>query len=517
MSMVSGNLDSFALSRRNLLLTAGAALLTPSEVFAQAARKGGTLKIAAPHNPSTLDPMTGRSGPDHAYLYALFDSLIEWDFVSLTPKPGLAESWTYPDPKTLVLKLRSGVKFHDGTALDAEAVKQNLEWGRNDQRSAVKVDLASIESIVVKGPLELALVLKVADTSLPLTLSDRAGMMRSPKAVAEKGQGHDRSPVGTGAYKFVSWADNDRVVLARNADYWKQGEPGPDGIELKIISEPQTALRSVIAGENDFTYYVPPQQKVVAERARNIVTNVGPSLQVGMLYFNYGRGPLTDVRVRRAINHAVDRATYIRATAAGLGEAADMALPKAHWAYAPELAGHYKHDPEKAKALLKEAGHPDGIELHLIAWNDQVSRQRTEVLLEMFRKANIRIKLSTGSGVDTAGQFFGKQEGDMHLSFWTGRPDPSLTYGLMFAEGSFFNAGRGATPGLADALAEAKAGATIEARKASFVKVQRIVTEAALFCPIMFDVQLVVHAQKVNGYRPNLIGKPKFEGVSLSA
>lgn len=517
MGIPSDHSTALSLSRRALLLTAAGLVVTPAEAFAQAARKGGTLKIAAPHNPSTLDPMTGRSGPDHAYLYALFDSLIEWDFVSLTPKPGLAESWTYADAKTLVLKLRAGVKFHDGTALDAEAVKQNLDWGRTDQRSAVKVDLSSIEDIEVRGALELALKLKAPDTSLPLTLSDRAGMMRSPKAVAALGQGHDRAPVGSGPYKFVSWADNDRVVITRNADYWKAGEPGPDGIEFKIISEPQTALRSVIAGENDFTYYVPPQQKVVAERSRNVTADVGPSLQVGMLYFNYGRGPLTDVRVRRAINHAVDRATYIKATAAGLGEAADLALPKAHWAYAPELAGHYAHDPEKAKALLKEAGHPDGLELHLIAWNDQVSRQRTEVLLEMFRKANIRIKLSTGSGVDTAGQFFGKQEGDMHLSFWTGRPDPSLTYGLMFAEGSFFNAGRGATPGLAEALAEARAGATIEARKASFVKVQRIVTEAALFCPIMFDVQLVVHAKKVQGYRPNLIGKPKFEGVSLAS
>jgi peptide/nickel transport system substrate-binding protein len=138
------------------------------------------------------------------------------------------------------------------------------------------------------------------------------------------------------------------------------------------------------------------------------------------------------------------------------------------------------------------------------------------VLIEMFKKANIRLKITTGSGVDTAGQFFGKQEGDMHLSFWTGRPDPSQTYNLLFAEGSFFNAGRGATPGLAPLLAEAQTGATLEARKASFEKVQRNVLENALFCPIMLDVQMVVHNKSVTGYRPNLIGKPKFEGVAFA-
>jgi peptide/nickel transport system permease protein/peptide/nickel transport system substrate-binding protein len=508
--------NSGALSRRRLLQATSTVPFWSLDAFAQGADKAGVLRVAAPHNPSTLDPMTGRSGPDHVYLYALFDTLVEWDYAALTPKPGLAESWTYPDPNTLVLKLRRGVKFQDGEAFDAEAVKANLDWGRSNEKSSVKVDLASIDAMEVRGSHEIALKLKRPDRALPLILSDRAGMMRSPKAVREKGADHDRSPVGTGAYKFVSWADKDQVVLTRNPDYWKRDMAKLEGIVFKVIREPQTALRSVVAGDNDLTYYVPPQQRAVAERSGKLAVNIGPSLQVGMLYFNYGRGPLKDVRVRRALNFAVDRAAYIKATSGGLGEVADMALPKSHWAYAPELAGFYKYDPERAKALLREAGLANGVDIHLIAWNDQLSVQRTEVLIEMFKKANIRLKVTTGSGVETAGQFFGKQEGDMHLSFWTGRPDPSLTYELLFAEGSFFNAGREATPGMAAALTEAQSGATLEARKAAFVKVQRIAVENALSCPIMFDVQMVVHSKRLNGFRPNLIGKPKFEGVTLT-
>lgn len=513
-SLVPSNVLS--LSRRRLLQAAGTLPVWSLDALAQSAGSSGVLRVAAPHNPSTLDPMTGRSGPDHVYLYALFDTLVEWDYVALTPKPGLAESWSYTDPSTLVLKLRPGIKFQDGEPFDAAAVKANLDWGRSNEKSSVKVDLSSIDAIEVRGPQEVALKLKRPDHALPLILSDRAGMMRSPKAVRDKGAEHDRSPVGTGAYKFVSWADKDQVVLTRNPDYWKRDMAKLDGIVFKIISEPQTALRSVVAGDNDLTYYVPPQQRAVAERSGKLAVNVGPSLQIGMLYFNYARGPLKDVRVRRAINLAVDRAAYIKATAGGLGEAADMALPKSHWAYAPQLAGFHKFDPEAAKALLREAGYANGVDVHLIAWNDQLSVQRTEVLMEMLRKANIRLKVSTGSGVETAGQFFGKQEGDMHLSFWTGRPDPSLTYGLLFGEGSFFNAGRGATPGLAQALAEAESGTTLDARKAAFLKVQQAVLDNALFCPIMFDVQMVVHTKRLKGYRPNLIGKPKFEGVTLS-
>lgn len=225
------------LSRRHLMKASATVPFWSLDVFAQAAGRSGVLRVAAPHNPSTLDPMTGRSGPDHVYLYAMFDSLLEWDYTALTPKPGLAESWSFTDSNTLVLKLRRGIKFHDGEAFDAEAVKANLEWGQSNEKSAVKVDLSSIDSILVRGSHEISLKLKRSDRALPLILTDRAGMMRSPKAVREKGAAHDRSPVGTGAYKFVSWADKDQVVLTANPDYWKPDAAKLDGIVFKAATK----------------------------------------------------------------------------------------------------------------------------------------------------------------------------------------------------------------------------------------------------------------------------------------
>ena len=340
-------------TRRNVL--AGAmALATTRQAWAQ--KKGGILKVSAPTNPSSLDPTTGGSGQDHAFLYPIFDTLVAFEWSTLKAVPGLAESWKWADPKTLVLNIRSGVLFHDGTPLDAEAVKFNLERSRSDQRSSIKADLGSVQAVEVSGPQQVTLKLSQPDTALPLILSDRAGMMSSPKAVKELGKDHDRKPVGTGPWKFVSWNDNEKVVYTRNDKYWQAGQPLLDGIEMNVIAETNTGLRSVVAGQNDFVYFLAPQQKQIIDRAKSLTAVTGPTLYCIQLFLNYGRPPLDNPKVRLAINHAIDRQAYSKATMGGIAEVAWMALPTAHWAYDPKLANVWPHDPDKAKKLLAEAG-----------------------------------------------------------------------------------------------------------------------------------------------------------------
>src|ERR1700755_3081623 len=118
-------------------------------------KRGGILRISASTNPSSLDPATGGAGSDHAFLFTIYDTLTEWDFDTLKPKPGLAESWSFTDPTTLVLNIRPGVTFHDGTPLDAEAVKFNLERNKSDAKSNIKADLASVTSLAITGPMQV--------------------------------------------------------------------------------------------------------------------------------------------------------------------------------------------------------------------------------------------------------------------------------------------------------------------------------------------------------------------------
>lgn len=503
-----------------VIAAAAAAAGLPVSALAQdKARKGGVLKMSSPTNPSTLDPISGRSGYDHVQLYTMFDTLFEWDYQSLSAKPGLAKAWKYTDPKTLVMDLESGVTFHDGTPLNAEAVKFNLDRCRTDARSNLKADVASIDSVDVTGPLQVTVKLKQPDTALVLILSDRAGMMFSPKAAQAQGAESDRKPVGAGAWKFVSWTDNEKVIVTRNEKYWRKDMPHLDGIEFSIIPEVNTGLRSVIAGQNQFAHALSPQQKPVIDRAKGLRSMATPTLFVHLFFLNYGRAPLNDPKVRRAMNFAVDRDAFNKATQAGIGEPANSLLPKAHWAYDTSLASVYKYDPAYARKLLAESGHKDGIELTVIGWNDQRSVQRQEVLVEQMGKAGIRLKFQQYAVADATAQFFGAdKKGDAYLAAWTGRPDPSLTTQLMFAKESYFNAGKeDPAPGRAEAQLETSAVEAIADRKKAFAKLQRIVAENSLFVPLVVQYDLQVLADKVQGYQPNLLGKPKFENVWLKA
>lgn len=505
-------------SRREMIgLLTGAFVAGPSaSALAQGApRRGGVLKVAAPANPSSLDPATGGAGTDHVFLYTIFDTLIEWDYETLRARPGLAESWNFSDPKTLVLNLRRGVVFHDGTPFDAAAVKFNLERAKTDARSNIKADLATVDTVEATGSHQVTLKLGQPDAALPLILSDRAGMMSSPKAVQALGREHDRKPVGTGPWRLVNWSDGEKVSVTRNDKYWKAGMPYLDGIELQIIIEVNTGLRSVIAGQNDYVYFLSPQQRAIIDRSK-LSSNSGPTLYCIQLYMNFGRAPLNDARVRRAINHAIDREAFVKATMGGLAEVAWTQLPTAHWAYDKSLVNAWPHNIDAAKKLLAEAGHKDGLDLTLLGYTDQRAVQRQEVLMEQLRKAGIRVKWNNGSIADMSAKFF-QQTGDGLLSAWTGRPDPSLTFSLMYLKTAYFNAGKAEpSPELTAAIQASRASTDIEVRKRELGRVMKIISDLSLVAPLCFQLELDGSSKKVQGYKPNLLGKPKFENVWLS-
>jgi len=508
------------LTRREIVALAGGLAIAGAAslpAWAQeAAKKGGVLKVAAPANPSSLDPATGGSGADHSILWTMYDTLVEWDYDTLKPKPGLAK-WSYPDPKTMVLDIEKGVKFHDGSDLDAEAVKFNLDRNRLDQRSNIKADLTSIAAVEVTGPLQVTLRLKNPDTALPAILSDRAGMMASPSNLKALGEDTNRRPVGAGPWKFVSWADNESVVVTRNDGYWRPGRPAPDGIEFAIIPEAATALRSVVAGERDMAFSLPARLKPVIDRAKQLQVVAAPTLYCVQLYFNYARKPLDDVRIRQAINFALDRDAFVKATMGGLGEPATMTLPSSHWAYDKSVATLYPHDPAKARQLLGEAGFKDGLELTIGSYNDQDSIQRSEVLQAQLGAAGIRLAFTRGTIPEISAQFFATEKKfDMLLSAWTGRPDPSMTYALGFDKGAYYNAGRECDPALSQLIQQSRESEDLKERAAVFARIQRFVMENALSAPIAFQYELDALGPKARGYKPDLLGKPKFENMSLA-
>ncbi len=483
-------------------------------------KRGGILRISAPTNPSSLDPATGGAGSDHAFLFTMYDTLTEWDFETLKPKPGLAESWSFSDPTTFVLNIRPGVTFHDGTPLDAEAVKFNLERNKSDPKSNIKADLATMASASVTGPMQVTLKLNTPDAALPGILSDRAGMMVSPTALKASAAGNvARTPVGAGAYTFVSWADGEKIVIKRNEKYWKPNRPYPDGIEFAIIPELTTGVRSVTAGQNDLIYQLPPRQKVVVERSKDLKVFNGPTLYVFQIFLNWAKPPFDDIRVRKAFNMAIDRESFVKAALAGLAEPAYMNLPKSHWAYDKSVAALTPYDPAQARKLLAEANFKEGTTIDLVGYPDQDSVQRQEILIEQLRKAGISVRFLNAPIAEASAAFFGAEKrGSGLLAAWTGRPDPSLTYSLMFTKDAYYNGGRGAVPPeLEAAIKESRASEDVQIRTKAFATVQRLVMENAFVAPLAFQFELVAMNKKVQGYRPNLLGKPKYDDVWLES
>lgn len=507
------------LTRRQVFLLSGGAALAGAmglPAFAQdAAKAGGVLKVVALSNPSSLDPATGGSGYDHSFLWTIYDTLTEWDYDTLLPRPGLAE-WSFSDPRTMVLDIAPDVVFHDGTPLDAEAVKFNLERGRDDERSNIKADLANVETVTVSGPLQVTLGLKLPDSALPAILSDRAGMMVSPASIATHGTNSNRNPVGCGPWKFVSWTDNDRMVVARNETYRHAGRPALDGIEFVIIPESATGLRSVTSGGNDMIYQLPARLKPVMDRTSSIKQFVTPTLACIKFYVNYGRAPLDNLKVRQALNFAIDREAFVAAALGGVGESAAMLLPKAHWAYDASLADLYPYDPERARALLEEAGYKDGLELNLGGYSDQDQVLRSEIMQAQLEKAGFKPRFTRGTVPEISAQFFGAEKKfDAMLSLWTGRPDPSMTYEGVFGGESYYNAGRTADPALTEMLARSREVEAIEERAKAFADVQRNVMENALTVPIAFQYELSGLSDRFTGYQPNLLGKPRFGAIHI--
>jgi peptide/nickel transport system substrate-binding protein/glutathione transport system substrate-binding protein len=498
---------------------AGALLLPRGALAAATPQRGGTLNVCMIYNPAALDPVTGRNGPDFNTLLALYDGLTVLDPETLDPKPGLARAWTWKDPRTLVLDLRENVTFHDGTAFDAAAVKFNLDRARTSERSNAKADASTVESVEVTGSHQVVLHLPQPNAALLTILADRPGLMVSPAAVKAAKDGNiDRAPVGTGPFKFVSWQDNVRIELARNDKYWRSGLPYLDRLVLNIINEQQTALRSLIAGQNDMGLNLDIQLKAVADRSPSLVTTLVPDMYIWGAYLNFGRPPLDDVKVRQAVAYGIDRAAMNKVIAAGLDIAGNGVIPNWHWACDPASFDIYTYQPDKARKLLAEAGHPDGIEIPMLGWSDQTSMQRQELAITQLAKAGIRVKLMPGTPQGTALDFFGPhKKGAARLAGMGGYGDPSQQYDNLFGAKAFYNASGMELPGYR-ALYEATLATTDrEERKKAFAALQRFVIDNALILTFLFQTAPIIANKKVRGVAVDRLVKPRFAEAWLAA
>src|ERR1700694_3431132 len=378
---------------RRTFLRLGAAALAAKPALALAAdapKKGGTLRVGFYIEAVTMDPHLSGSKVDRQVYHNITEPLLTLD-TKLGIKPGLAESWTQPDPKTLVFKLRRGVKFHDGTACDAEAAKFNFNRMKTEAKSLRKGEVANIESVDVVDAATIKLNLKKPDASLLATLTDRAGMMVSPKVIQERGAGLERDArgAGTGPFEFVEWVKDSHLVIKRNDNYWnKQSGPYLDRVRYRPIPDDVVKLQSLQGGEIDVMDYVLPRD-VAPMKAEKLLWVVDvPSLADFGYQLTHGRPPFNVKALRQAVAYAIDLDQIVKGVWLNVGYPANGPISPASWAYDRGIPP-IKRDLGKAKAKLAEGGQPSGFTFTLTTNNIPISVQEAAVIQAQLGEAGL--------------------------------------------------------------------------------------------------------------------------------
>ncbi|WP_291792937.1 ABC transporter substrate-binding protein [Brevibacterium sp.] len=491
------------------LAACGCLALTACSSLGSAEDRLSELLIAVPGDVSSFDPATGNSGNDHIFLYPVFDTLLSFDPETTEPRPGLAESWEYEDQNTLVLTLREGVTFHDGEPLDAEAVKANLDRSRSEG-SNLQSELGSISAVEAVDPRTVRVELAEPDLALPLIFADRAGMMVSPTSL-EDPDALASAPVGTGPWELKEWKRGSAVEYVANDDYWNEEVYASPRMTYRVLTDPKTRVDSLITNQVDFSYQVGPGDAEGLALNEAITVQSDPSIRVPLIYLDLSDELLADTRVREALNIAVDREQMAEVGYFGYARPASTYFPEEHWA-SVEGEEQYPHDPERARELIREAG-AEGAEISILLPNDANTVRRSEIIRYAYEDIGLQVDMQPRELVQSTTEFFDENRAPALLSAWTGRPDPAQTYAQLLAEAGYYNTGGVATPGLEEAVDRSHEQDSDEARAEELKEAGRAAFKNATFVPLVFEDTIVAYANQVEGYQPNLLGKPKFTDI----
>jgi peptide/nickel transport system substrate-binding protein len=339
--------------------------------------------------PTSWDPVTSTAGWDVHVLGLVYASITTLDPAG-DVKPGLASSWKYgADGKSVTFTLRPGLKFTDGTALNAAAVKANIVRGQTQQNSTIASELSVVSKVVVNSPLSFTLDLTQTDYQVPYLLAGKDGMMVSPAAFKSVTK-IPTNPVGAGPFKLTSYVPDSHADLIRNAGYWDASAIHIANFTVQDITEPSQILAALQSGQVNVAYIAGNQ--VAAAKAAGFKIAVIPSEVVNELDIQTTTKPFTSPDVVEAINYAINRQAIVQVQASGYGTPAYQPFPKGFVGYDPSLGNLYPYDPAKAKKLLAAAGYPHGIKITLdsVSEDDPIAEQIQGQLAEAGITATIK-------------------------------------------------------------------------------------------------------------------------------
>jgi peptide/nickel transport system substrate-binding protein len=476
-------------------LAAGLPLSRPDSAHAQAAKRGGTIKIALPLNIDTLDAHNTTyivACAVHNNIYNGLLKITSSDGKGVDFKPELAREWEIQGDRTHIFRLHKGVTFHNGDPFSATDVKFNLERVKDKKQAPIhawKLELLESIELLDSHTVKLSFAkpypfLRVAFTGS----TGRAGTILNPKAVTERGKTYGRNPVGTGPFKFVEWKDNDFIRLERHPNYWEKDAAGGalpylDGVIFKIIVEPSTLVAALKTGEVDGVQQVSPQfvGDLRADPKLNVYTAVGGNWRC--MHFNLAKEPFSDLNLRKAVTFAIDREEMLKRVDFGEGIVA-------HGPISPPMGGFFDpawntgkngqyYDLEQAKAFMKKSKHAGGVEVMLLSINSGTAPRQAEVTQAHLAKIGIKANIELADGPTFRRRWLQERQWDLVQVQWSADLDPDETLFPELHSTEAWNAGKWVNKDFDKMVEAARAENDFKKRKKFYEEAVRIIVEDA--------------------------------------
>jgi peptide/nickel transport system substrate-binding protein len=497
------------------LAAIAAALLLSSEVGAYAQT---TLRVGLAEDPDVLDPTLARTYVGRIVFSALCDKLFDIDEkLNIVPQLALSHE-TSADGKEVTIRLRPGVKFHDGEPLDAEAAKFSLDRHLTMQGSFRKPELVALDHVDVVDPLTIKLVLKTPFSPLIAQLTDRAGMMVSPKAAKEAGDKFGQHPVCAGPYKFVERVQQDRMVFEKFADYWNKDNVFIDRVVFLPIVDATVRLANLKAGGLDLI------ERVLATDIKDVRADkrlkLATALELGYmgLIINTGndtnKGPLSQSeKVRQALDLSIDREAVNQVVFNGEFTPGNQWISPEHPYYQKSFPIQPR-DIAKAKALLKESGATLPVSVDFMVPKGAENEAVAQVFQSMAAEAGFDLKIrilefATSLKQAQAGEY------QVFLLGWSGRIDPDGNSYIFMHTKAPQNESFYSNPEADKVLEDARLVTDPAQRKAIYEKLTKIALNDHPIIYLYHRKILVAHTARLEGYKQISDGLVRVVGLKF--
>ena len=459
---------------RKILIALAVLFVLPSAALAAKDRLVLGMSLEPPH----LDPTAGAAAAIDEVVYAnVMEGLTRIDENGQV-RPALAERWTVSaDGLTYTFKLHAGVKFHDGTDFDSADVKFSLDRARAaDSTNAQKGLFEPIAAVETPDPLTVVVKLSRPEGLFPWNMGWGDAVIVAP----ESAEGNKTNPVGTGPFRFVSWVKGDSVTLERQDKYWG-AKPALKTVVFKFVADPSAQVAALLAGDIDTIPVVGAPESLERFKAdANFVVTVGSTEGETILAMNERRKVFQDIRVRRAISYAVDRQAVVDGAMFGYGTPIGSHFAPHNPAYV-DLTGTYPHDVAKAKALLAEAGYPQGFKAVMKLPPPSYARRGGEIIAAQLAEIGIQVEIVPVEWAQWLSDVF---KGEHDFDFTIVSHTEPLDIGIYARDDYYFGYKSDAFNAVMEDL---KTTADPAARKALYGKAQHILAEDA---PVVFLFQL---------------------------